>query len=290
MRFARARGRVYLRNPVEEPKLSSVNLERLTAVTGLAGDNVSVYNEDYPEAGSDDGKYIYAPDDTHFDEVNVYYHVDAVADYFLGLNGRAGKAREGRGKINAIVHAGDAMDNAYYDPATNGLYFGDGAGAGRLNDLAKEAAVVYHEYTHSVLDFVNPELKGEEADALHEGYADYFGCSLTDDAQIGEWVVAPRGEPHLRDLTSDKKYPHDLEGEAHADGEIWSGACWDLRVELGKNMSDRLVYESMYFLPEFASFPDAATGVLQGDENMFSAKHRRVIIDVFASRGLAPVT
>jgi Zn-dependent metalloprotease len=286
MRFARGRGRVYLSNPAEDPSLRVVQLNRMTDLTGLRGDHVTVVNEDYPEARSANGAFLYMPVNTHFDEVMVYYHVDHATEFFLGLDQSVEGIVQKGGSIQAFVHAGDAMDNAYYDPATGGLYFGDGGGRERMNDLAREAAVVYHEYTHVVLDRINPHLKGDEADALHEGYADYFACSMTDDAQIGEWVVARRGEPHLRDLSNGKTYPHDLKGEAHADGEIWSGACWNLRTKLGKRKADSLVYESMHFLPEFASFMDAATGLVQADENMFSGRHRKRIAGVFAKRGL----
>ncbi len=286
MRFARGKGRIYLSNPAEDPSLHVVTLGNMISSAELKGRHVVVVNEDYPEARSGNGSFIYQPADTHFDEVMVYYHVDSVSEYFRGLDPSIENFMREGGRIQAFVHAGDEMDNAYYDPATNGLYFGDGGGRGRLNDLAKEAAVIYHEYTHAVLDYINPDLKGEEADALHEGYADYFACSLTDDGQIGEWVVAERGEPHLRDLTGKKRYPRDLKGDAHADSEIWSGTCWELRSLLGKRKSDCLVYECMHFLPEFASFLDAATGLVQADENVFSGRHSGRIIEILISRGL----
>ena len=286
MRFAHGRGRVYLTSPIEDPSLTVVTLDRLCSPVELKGAHVVVINEDFPEARSEDGSFLYTPADTHFDEVMAYYHADRVSAFFKELDQSLGKVMAAKGGIKTFVHAGDAMDNAYYDPSTNSICLGDGGGAERLNDLAKEAAVVYHEYTHAVLDRVNPHLKGTEADALHEGYADYFGCSLTDDPQIGEWVVAPAGKPYLRDLTNGKRYPRDLEGEAHADGEIWAGACWDLRSSLGAEKADRLVYESMHYLPEFAHFQDAALGVVQAGESMYSGRDRGRIAEIIEERGL----
>ncbi|MEJ2744219.1 MAG: M36 family metallopeptidase, partial [bacterium] len=286
MRFVQVRGRVYLTSPAEDPSYTIVPLDRLRRPVELKGEHVVVLNEDFPEARSEDGSFIYAPSDTHFDEVMAYYHVDRVGAFFRKLDPPLDEAMEAKGRIRAFVHAGDAMDNAYYDPSTHAIYLGDGGGAERLNDLAKEAAVVYHEYTHAVLDYVNPHLKGTEADALHEGYADYYCCSMTDDPQIGEWVIAPLGKPYLRDLINAKRYPGDLQGEAHADGEIWGGACWDLRRAIGVEKADRLVYESMHFLPEFSRFQDAALGVLQASENIYSHRHTDEIAEVMAMRGL----
>jgi Zn-dependent metalloprotease len=284
MRFVSGIGRVYLMSPVEDPSLKDVALPRMENLFELKGERVAVVNEDFPEARSETGRFLYEPDDTHFDEVMAYYHLDRIAEFFIGLD--PSLASTLAGPLSAFVHAGERMDNAYYDPSTKAIYFGDGRGPDRLNDLAREAAVIYHEYTHAILDRVNPHLKGSEADALHEGYADYFGCSLTDDPQIGEWVVAARGEPHLRDLLNRKKYPGDLAGEAHADGEIWAGACWDLRSSLGREETDILVYESMHFLPEFATYSDAARGVAQAAETIYSKRYAKKISEIFCGRGL----
>lgn len=286
MRFAQGKGRVYLLSPIEDPSLPLVTLERMASPIELRGEHVTVLNDDAPEARSERGIFLYPPDETHFDEVMAYYHIDRVSAFFQSCDPSLRELMSRQGTLRAYVHAGERMDNAYYDPSTNGIYIGDGGGAGRLNDLAKEAAVIYHEYTHAVLDHINPHLKGSQADALHEGYADYFGCSLTDDAQIGEYVVAPTGEPHLRDLTNRKRYPRDCEGEAHADGEIWGGACWDIRSSLGARAADSLVYESMQFLPEFARFTDAARGVAQVDENIFSGRHISRLSAIFSARGM----
>lgn len=286
MRFASGKGRVYLTSPAEDPSYTIVSLDRLRRPVELKGEHVVVMNEDFPEARSPKGSFVYAPTDTHFDEVMAYYHVDRAGAFFNRLDPALDGAMDAKGCIRAFVHAGDAMDNAYYDPTTHAVHLGDGGGAERLNDLAKEAAVVYHEYTHAVLDRVNPHLKGTEADALHEGYADYYGCSLTDDPQIGEWVIAPLGKPYLRDLANGKRYPGDLQGEAHADGEIWGGACWDLRRALGAEKADCLVYESIHFLPEFARFRDAALGVMQAGENIYTRRDMDEIVEVMAMRGL----
>lgn len=284
MRFAR--GSVFPRSPAEDPAPRVVPLERLRDPFLLEGRHVAVVNEDYPEAREEDGEFLYAPSDTHFDEVMAYYHIDRAAEVFGRLDPGIGTALAARGTLHVHVHAGERMENAWYDPATRAIYLGDGGGPGRLNDLAKEAAVICHEYAHAVLDRVNPHLKGPEADALHEGYADYFGCSLTGDPLIGEWVVAARGEPCLRDLGNRLRYPRDLSGAPHADGAIWGGACWDLRRALGPETVDALVYESMHFLPEFARFADAALGIAQADGCVFAGRHRRRIAEALADRGL----
>ena len=51
---------------------------------------------------------------------------------------------------------------------------------------------------------------------------------------LGNWdAVSYSGDepPCLRRLDSNKKYPKDIVGEVHADGEIWSACLWELRAD-----------------------------------------------------------
>ena len=276
-------GRVYLTNPREDPNLSDVEMNNLIDGTNLTGVNAKVENEDCDEAFSNEGKFLYDPANTHFDEVMAYYHVDEAHARYASIDPRIDSILSPDVQIPVVVHYGDRFDNAYYDPYRRGLFFGDGEA---LNDLAKEACIIYHEYDHYILDHINPDLKGAEADALHEGYSDYFGCSFTDDAQIGEWATARTGKPHMRDLLNEKAYPGDMTGEPHADGEIWGGACWDIRERLGNMTADMLVYESMHYLPEFARFSDAALGMVEADARISGGSNGKTLREIFRKRGI----
>jgi Zn-dependent metalloprotease len=141
-----------------------------------------------------------------------------------------------------------------------------------LNDLVKEAAIIYHEYAHSVIQTIQPTMGTYEAGALHEGYADYFGCSLTSDPKIGEFVVEQVGKEYWRDLRSPKTYKDFSGTDAHADGEIWGSTCWKIREALGGHFADRLMYKSLYYLPQNATFADACEGIIQGAVSLKQSK------------------
>ena len=89
--------------------------------------------------------------------------------------------------------------------------------------------------------------------------------------------------PCLRRLDVKKVYPGDMEGEVHADGEIWSSFLWDVRSRLGcteddpspecndpkldeaKILSDRalkLVLTSHELLSTNANFADAVAALI----------------------------
>ena len=59
-------------------------------------------------------------------------------------------------------------------------------------------------------------------------------------------------------LDSNKKYPRDLHGEVHDDGEIWSACLWELRTALGGPAADKLIIAHHFLLTPNSTFEDAA--------------------------------
>lgn len=276
--WATGTGRVYESNPVHGEPVE-VSLLHLDGLSALRGSWAVAVNDDAKPASEADGRYLYEVDDTHFDEVQAYHHVTAMHDYCREILGFTGLDRP----MKVTVHYGKGLDNAFYSPLTKAIALGDGT---KLNDLAKEAGIIHHEYTHAVTDSIVKLAYSAESGAMAEGYSDYFACSLTNDPAIGEWAVRKMGKPWLRHLEQVLHYPEDLEGEVHADGRIWGCALWDLRAALGAPVADRLVHESRYFLTKKARFADGLAGCLKADRQLFGGEHESVVREVFAARGI----
>ncbi len=190
-----------------------------------------------------------------------FYHVNYIHNYFQNTLGFYGLNHR---RIGATVQIswfssppGDPR-NAWYSPINNwyvggdsgdgNLYFGRGSRIHGVNNLARAADVIYHEYTHAVIDHIRPLAYREESGAMHEGTADYFSCSILNDPIIGEWVVSnPQG---FRNLDNRLRYPDDYVGQVHSDGRIYGGALWDLRKLLGQNIADRIIFEGMKRFPD----------------------------------------
>ncbi len=277
LKFAKGRGMVYNTNPERDNQVVTTELFDLNDTKTLAGAYFTVKNAAKgasnavpTSAGTYD--FLYSePTSPHFDEVMAYYHLSKVARFFRNF----GYAKHDAPML-AHVHTPDPetgsadYDNAYYSPLKRALFFGHGE---ELNDLAQEAAVIYHEYTHSVIDALQPLMATSEAGALHEGYADYFGCSLTEDPEIGEYAVKKLGQDHLRDLRQVRTYDTLTKSDVHGDGEIWGCTCWKIREALGRQVADLLIYESLWYLPPNATFLDAADGILQADAVLFNHEY-----------------
>ncbi len=231
-----------------------------------------------------------------FEEVNAYFHLNRAQQRiqalgFSSINNRA---------IIATVNDGNA-DNSFYSPVSKQLSFG----AGGVDD-AEDADIVLHEYGHSIQDDQVPGYGGGDERAMGEGFGDYLAVSFAgvlanDVAQppcVGDWdaeaYARPDDPPCLRRTDGGKHFPEDVEGEVHADGEMWSGALWAAQQTVGADVMNRLVLEAHFALSSNESFFTAAAAILNTDQMLFAGTHipalRRAFYRYGLSRDLQPWT
>ena len=272
----------------------------------LEGTYVDVDNEDTApnDAYSSTATFNYAPSDTRFDEVNLYYHVDMYAAYLPSIN-FAGLGRT----IEATAHWGVNLPDAIYDlNGTRDLFFGDGDGV-VFGNYAKEDEVIYHEFNHAVLHHLGTLYDQTEARALHEGTADYLAASYTNNSRIGQWVTLCTSTGDLRRVDNSKstfRYSNlnnlqyaacsswpggylNPQGSAHANGMIWSGSLWDLRTQIGKTKTDKLVIKAFFALGPHPTFLQARDAMINADNNTNAGANVCAIRKAFADRGIGTV-
>jgi Zn-dependent metalloprotease len=236
-----------------------------------------------------DGKFLFKRSDRGFKEVMVYFHIDRVQRYLqeLGFTNVLNRAIE-------VSVDGIPDDNSFYSPLSKSLTFGTGG-----VDDAEDAEIILHEYGHAIQDAqVSGFGSGREARAMGEGFGDYLAASFFADLKperlrptVGNWdAVAYSGDdpPSLRRLDSNKKYPRDMVGEEHADGEIWSACLWQLRNALGGQIADRLVLAHHVLLAPEASFEGAAQALITADQQLHGGRNGEAIREIFVRRGILP--
>jgi Zn-dependent metalloprotease len=251
-------------------------------------------------AFSPEGRFEASTDSPQFDEQMLYYHVTRARDWFnsrFGFTGRdhplAAHAHWPTLNSNRVPVP---YNNAYYSPYQSGLFFGDGTGVqrGGLNPLARDADVIYHEYTHAVVDRITNlgRWRDDWGYALNEAFADYFSCAISGNPAMGEYSVARSSG--MRNLLSPNRFPSHANlpsrglPESHYTGIIWGATCWDLRLRLGAEKADRILFESLHFMPPdgSATFPGALAAVLQADAALHAGANREAIREVMALRGI----
>lgn len=290
-------GNIYPKDPVNS-SLSTVTIPRLLGGgTTLDGTYIKATNAELGDAYSASRDFRYSPptytqhDATHFDDANIYHHVDTMAHSYWANIGYAVPF-----KSIASVHDSYPYghDNAAANISSGALYFGHGASI--FWDLAKKEDVIYHEYTHAVSGHIGLGLTYAEEQALHEGYSDYHAATFTNQHQIGEWVI--RNYSDLRTLATSAatfnynnlnqvSYTINYAGSPHANSMIWSGALWDLRNQLGPTITDFLVYQGLvYRHTSNTTFLSAREGIIIADQNFYGGAHLYTIQHTFYLRGI----
>lgn len=254
------------------------NLARLDGDGYLRGRWVETQTDRPPRAVAPIGVYAYLSADPRFEEAMAYYHGDhaiARADS-LGFHGLFDQ------RLRLRVHATD-LDNSWYSRPSHEVVFGDGG-----VDDAEDADIILHEVGHAIHDALVPGFGGGDTRAISEGFADFWAASLTGDPCVAEWDATAYGPPCLRRTDNDAVYPESLTGSPHADGEIWSGALWDLRGLLGRESAETLALAGFLEQGTESNFPEAALGLLRAAGRIGLQDQLRAIERILAHRGLVP--
>jgi len=196
-----------------------------------------------PVVGLEPNIFTFTRGDPRFETTNAYVHIDTIQRYFQSL-GFTGPAAVNAEPQNVYTLRVEGFDNSFYQPGNDIIVFG----AGGVDD-AEDAEVVIHELGHAIHDAQVPGWGNtHEGGSMGEGWGDFLAgayyARTSDgfgDVCIADWDATSYSNanpPCLRRLDEDKQYPGDMEGEVHADGEIWSAFLWDLRSRLGCAQED----------------------------------------------------
>lgn len=232
-----------------------------------------------------------ARDSDTFSEVSMYYHAAKAYDFFRKLRGDAtaqvvaskplrtvsnlripaGISSGNFGQIGNPDIALEPFQNAFFSPGGEGdifstLYgFSGGSmwfGQGPVHDYSYDGDVVYHEFTHGVVD-ATLQLEAWVRDtqgaidapgAMNEGLADYFAAVISGDPDVGEYAskdIDPSMKV-IRTLANDDRCPENVGGEVHYDSTFWTGGLWSARMtlpEASRPVYDRAIYKTMLANP-----------------------------------------
>ena len=239
-----------------------------------------------------------------FDRVNAYYHLDYIQRHFrhrLGLH-----LLDNYSHLNPVrlVLARGSDDVSRYD--VNGQHITFGQLGRRPFTAARDPRVVYHEFVHVVTDaiarlhragrLITPRAsEALQAQAMDEGVADYFACSLA--AQQGakkalfyyrnnrKWAMRrnldPDPAPEARqeqvdtqNLVSETSWNQ----EKYRLGQLWGQYLWQLRKAIGAELADMIIVHSLFFLTRWATFVQGRDAIQLADRLLFGSKHEDPIV------------
>lgn len=222
-----------------------------------------------------------------FSETMGYYYIDYAERYIQSLGFTNVNNRQQVFSVNRFKG-----DNSYYSPQSTEITLGIGG-----VDDAEDADVIVHEYGHSIQDNQVPGFgRTLEGGSMGEGFGDYWAGTVGarfsggfQDECIAEWDAtsySSSNPPCLRRLDGTKHYPEDVEGEVHADGEIWSAALWQIRAAVGATNADKTVLASHFLLTPDATFDQGADALVTAATNLgLASRHVKSIRSILRARG-----
>lgn len=158
------------------------------------------------------GELVIQDDQVSSDEVvqSAHDHAKIIYEYYKKTFERDSYDNHGA-QIISTVHFKQNYNNAYWSDWYNQMFYGDGDGV-NFKPLVFALDIMGHEFTHAVTSETAKFVYAEEAGALDEFFADFFGVMITNDDPITNWemgegVYTPyvSGDA-LRDLSDPPKY------------------------------------------------------------------------------------
>ncbi len=225
----------------------------------------------YVDASPDGFRYRHS--DPGFEAVMTYYHTTLAYQRVREL----GFDVPSLASLRVDPHGYQGRDNSHYSPGGNWIAFGTGG----VED-AEDADVIWHEYGHAIQYNIIPSWGGGECAALGEGFGDYWAASYA--RSLNEWTPADPEynwvfgwdghNPYWsgRILNDERKYPFPS-GSVHIAGQIWAAALMGIRDDLGRDIADRIILKSIYYLGPEATATDNAEAILQADRDLYAGAH-----------------
>lgn len=274
--------------------------------------NVTIYNNELARAIELDNDFRYSPNEYHFDEANIYYHVDKIARYFENSFGFQGygtllypkritvyaHTRLWTGEIDPNTGYPIRKHGCSYTGSTNKIYMDD-AWNPYLDDYdpgyenySYEDKVIYHEYTHSVVHKLADLEVSAETGALGEGLADYFPACKTGRVKILNWSHPSVQRDITNPVYSDySEYTAAQNPTPHDGGTLISACLWDINkdVDIEFYITD-IVYNSLSQITSTCDFEQFCAAMITCDSALYSGVYENYIKYWFNKRGIISET
>jgi hypothetical protein len=228
--------------------------------------------------------FAYTRSEQKFEVVNTYYHINRFAKYVdkLGYSSTIEK-------VKIDVHGFGGADNSAYDPNDHSLQFGEGG-----VDDAEDGEVVVHEYVHSLSEMASANTTiGSQREAMEEGICDYMAkaYSRTFNDHTPNEIFSWDGHNEFWsgiDINTNRIYPNDLRNFKDGDRDMWSSALMCVHDIIGREATDSLVLEHLFYQKPNATMPEMSLAMLSVDTALFAGRYSSVLRQCFSKAGFIP--
>ena len=227
--------------------------------------------------------FLFRRNESGFEDVMTMYHIMAFRKQLTNL----GYPQLMNQVLHVDAHAQFGADNSMF--VRNGGEPSLRLGTGGVDD-AEDADVIIHEYAHGLSWSANNNINFSfERSALDEGLADYWATSYSRSISPVSWANVFTWDGHNefwsgRSANTTRLYPSN--GNIYQVGEIWNAVLSKLWSDLGSEITDRLLLESMFFYTEQTTLPEAAMFFIEADSLLYNGVHTPIICQRFQQQGI----
>ncbi len=230
--------------------------------------------------------FFYMRSESGFEDANAFYHISRIKQHInkLGYNTLVNY------QIRVDAHGLNGTDNSTFNSGPNPpeLTYGEGG-----VDDAEDADVIVHEYTHAISHSAAPGTNsGTERQNLEEANCDYIATSYSRNINPFRWQDVYTWDGHNeywngRSALTTKSYAAvTFGGNIYEHTDLWCGVLMELWSDLGRDLNDKLLLESMYSYAPGMSMQDAAHLFVLADSTLYGGANYWKICPRFFNRGL----
>ncbi len=207
-----------------------------------------------------------------FREMMALYHIETFRKYLSSIG--YGLSNMFNTLVDISAYQGQDQSRFSFSGSKPALFFGTGG----VPD-AEDADVIIHEYTHAISFYLAPNTtSGSERTAVEEANCDFMACQYSKNLSNFNWRWVFNWDGHNvywdgRDANSPNKYPKDLDADFYKSSVIWSSMLNDISLDLGRDVTTRILMASMSNYDNDLSMQQTADFLVQADSILYGMAH-----------------
>jgi len=280
-------------NDSDSPELNNQRKLRSTTFSYInnqfvaANDYVKIADFSQPSVSPVTGSqplFDFTRSQDHFEDVNVMFHISNHREHLNSI----GYPQLPSYQIEVDAHALSGADQSFFNTSSfpHRLYFGEGG-----VDDAEDADVILHEFSHAVIFEASPSgnISTERA-CIEEALCDYYAVSYsktrhsTNSDKVFNWDGHNdfwSGRTGKTSLTYDNIQ---FTGNIYSYTSVLVSPLLTIYDQLGRNGTDELVTEAIYFLHGQSTMNDFAMYMFKADSALNGGANYYVIANAFADQ------
>lgn len=213
--------------------LQSVALKDLQGNRNLSSEQIHVSTRSAQEAVAENNQFWFPVEDLRFHQVQVYFYISQSLKWF---------EKNFQFLLPFQLQAETSL--GFPDRTNTAFYFDRKIRLGEGDDeifskIPLDPSVVTHESVHAVVEAVARLPYESEGGSLNEAMADYFTTTQFKNPNLGE--ASYKKAPYKRTVNNNLKLS-EVNGGLYHDSGIVSGLLWNLRSELGEDITNNLAW------------------------------------------------